>query len=319
MISESRFSPPWYLRNPHLQTLLANLVHPPFPTVTYETIDLPDGDSLDLAWGQARGSSVILILHGLEGSLRSAYAQRLMNELNRRDIPGAFMFFRGCNGRPNRLLESYHSGKTDDLRFIIRQLQARGIERIAVVGYSLGGNVTLKYLGESGASAGLCGAVAISVPMLLAECAERMNRGFSRLYQWELLNRLKRKIAQKSSILESSGLSSLTDHIGNFEQFDDAFTAPAHGFESAQDYYRQCSSRQFLKYIRTPTLILHSRDDPFMTSTVIPTPAELSDDIQLELSDHGGHVGFLGSGPLLPRPWLEDRVLEFLTPLLART
>jgi predicted alpha/beta-fold hydrolase len=313
MITESRFKPLWYLRNPHLQTLLANLLHPPFPEVSYETLDLPDGDSLDLAWGTARGKSVVLILHGLEGSLRSAYAQRMMNALNTRGIPGVFMFFRSCNGRPNRLARSYHSGETGDLGSVLRHLESRGIERIALVGYSLGGNVALKYLGESQPLEAVRCAVAVSVPMLLANCAERMDRGFSRIYQWELLKRLKRKVGQKKLLLEEQGHSAQTSHIRNFEQFDDQFTARLHGYASALDYYAQCSSRQFLGSIDRPTLIVHSRDDPFMTDDVVPLGHELSEHVQLELSDHGGHVGFIGGGGMLPSMWLEDRVLDFVT------
>ncbi len=317
MITNSRFRPIWYLRNPHLQTLVANLVQPTFPDVSYETIDLPDGDSLDLAWGSARGDSAVLILHGLEGSLRSAYAKRILNALNAQGIPGIFMFFRGCNGRPNKLAQSYHSGKTDDLRFVLQHLRSRGIQRIALLGYSLGGNVTLKYLGESGSNAMVCAAVAVSVPMLLADCARRMDRGFYRHYQRALLNRLKRKIRQKALLLQSQGISTGTDYIHNFESFDDKFTAPNHGFKSAQDYYEKCSSRQFLQHIRTPTLILHSEDDPFMTRNVLPLNHELSDQVTLELSSHGGHVGFLGGGGLVPKPWLDQRILQFLQPFIA--
>jgi len=317
MITNSRFKPIWYLRNPHLQTLFANLVHPTFPDVSYETIDLPDGDSLDLAWGSARGDSAVLVLHGLEGSLRSAYAKRILNALNAQGIPGIFMFFRGCNGRPNKLAQSYHSGKTDDLRFVLQHLRSRGIQRIALLGYSLGGNVTLKYLGESGSSSIVCAAVAVSVPMVLADCARRMDQGFSRVYQWALLNRLKSKIIQKQALLQSQGFSTDIDHIDNFESFDDKFTAPSHGFESAQDYYDKCSSRQFLQSIRTPTLILHSVDDPFMTSNVIPHNDELSDHVTLELSTHGGHVGFLSGDSLIPKPWLDQRILQFVQPFLS--
>ncbi|MCK4709595.1 MAG: alpha/beta fold hydrolase, partial [Gammaproteobacteria bacterium] len=173
MIKKSTFKPLWYLRNPHLQTLMANIVHPPFPQVAIETVALPDGDSLDIARGTATGSDTILILHGLEGSLRSAYAQRLINTLNSLNKPVVLMFFRSCNGKPNSKVRSYHSGETDDLRAVINHLKQNGSKRIALVGYSLGGNVTLKYMGEQKTDESIVCATAISVPMLLSVCAER--------------------------------------------------------------------------------------------------------------------------------------------------
>jgi hypothetical protein len=312
MIAKSDFSPLWYLRNRHLQTLAANLVHPPEPDVTYETLALPDGDTLDLAHGATHGTSCVLILHGLEGSLRSAYAQRLMNALHKQHISAKFMFFRGCNGKPNNSIRSYHSGETSDLRAVIQHLKNAGMKHIALVGYSLGGNVTLKYMGEQATDESVVCAAAISVPLLLDVCARRMNKGFSRVYQQELMNRLKQKVRQKKSLLMEAGYLTDPDLLKNFVDFDNAFTAPVHGYEDAGHYYHSCSSRQFLKGIDKPTLIIHSRDDPFMTPEVIPQASELSDSIRLELSSHGGHVGFISGGFIKPEYWLEKRILQFI-------
>lgn len=312
MIIKSTFKPLWYLNNPHLQTLLANLIHPPFPDVTYEIVDLPDGDTLQLARGKAKGPDTVLILHGLEGSLRSAYAQRLMNALNKQGIAAVFMFFRGCNGKPNLKVRSYHSGETDDLRAVIDYLKKHGSQRIALVGYSLGGNVTLKYLGEKKTDESIVCAVAISVPLLLANCAQRMNRGFSKVYQYNLMQRLIKKVQQKRKLLIDAGLVTEPQTLKTFVEFDNAYTAPSHGFNDADHYYQTCSSRQFLRDIDKPTLMLHSRDDPFMTEAVIPDEKELSDMITLELSCHGGHVGFIGGGLLKPEYWLEQRIVNFL-------
>lgn len=300
------------MKNCHIQTLAANLMHPAPPDVTFETLQLPDGDTLDLAHGTASGPNCVLILHGLEGSIRSAYAQRLISSLNKQDIRVVFMFFRGCNGKANTKVRSYHSGETGDLRSVIQHLKQNGIKRIALVGYSLGGNVTLKYLGEQQTDNAITCATAISVPLLLDACATRMNQGFSRLYQHELMNRLKGKARQKKTLLQSAGMTTNPDTVKTFVEFDDAFTAPAHGFESAQQYYQMNSSRQFLKNIKKPTLIIHSKDDPFMTESVIPEPHELSEQITLELSDHGGHVGFISGGPIKPEYWLEQRIVKFI-------
>lgn len=312
MIQEGNFRPPWYLANPHLQTILANIIKPTFPEVSYETVALADGDSLQLARGTARGGDTILVLHGLEGSLRSAYAQRLLNALNQAALPAAFMFFRGCDGRPNNQLRSYHSGETDDLRQVIQHLKQTGSERIILVGYSLGGNVTLKYLGEGETDEAIIAAVAISVPLLLDICAERMDRGFSRVYQHSLLRRLKNKVRQKEQLLVAHGFSTELDSIKNFVQFDDRFTAPVHGFDDAMHYYRSCSSRQFLQHIQTPTLVIQARDDPFMTSAVLPGELEISAAVTVELSAHGGHVGFISGGSMKPHYWLEPRIMEFI-------
>ncbi|MCP4128523.1 MAG: hydrolase [Gammaproteobacteria bacterium] len=312
MITQSDFKPLWYLRNAHLQTIMANIVHPPFPQVRYETVALPDGDTLQLAHGRAHGPNTVLILHGLEGSLHSAYAQRLMNYLDRADIPAAFMFFRGCNGRPNNQVRSYHSGETADLKAVIRHLKQNGSERIALVGYSLGGNVTLKYMGEGATDDAISCATAISVPMRLDICAARMNEGFSKLYQHTLLRRLIQKVQQKQQLMHQAGFSCDPKQMQTFVEFDDVYTAPIHGFNDATHYYQSCSSRQYLQGIKKPTLIIHSKDDPFMTPGAIPDGHELATEVTLELSPHGGHVGFITGGFLKPSYWLEPRIHRFL-------
>lgn len=311
MIVSGNFKPAWYLRNPHIQTILANINKPPVPQVYYQTIALEDGDSLQLARGSANGPNTVLILHGLEGSLNSSYARRLVDYLNKRNIPVAFMFFRGCDGKPNLKTRSYHSGETDDLRSVIGHLKQQGIKRIALVGYSLGGNVTLKYMGEAPVDDSISCATAVSVPLLLDVCARRMDQGFSRLYQHTLLKRLINKVEQKHDQLINEGYDPGLK-ANNFIEFDDAFTAPIHGFENAQDYYRKSSSRQFLGTISKPTLILQAQDDPFMTPEVIPQPSELSEHVRLELSPHGGHVGFVTRGILKPQNWLEPRIYQWL-------
>ncbi len=312
MITKSPFKPLWYLRNPHMQTILGSIIHPKTPAITMETVELPDGDRLQLARGTARDADTVLVLHGLEGSVKSAYAQRLMNRLNRENIAAAIMLFRGCDGRANNKTRSYHSGETGDLSAVIQHLKNSGSRRIALVGYSLGGNVTLKYMGENTTDEAIICASAISVPLLLDVCADTMDRGFAKIYQHSLLKRLKRKVLQKEQLLIEGGYNTNLKAIKNFVQFDDQFTAPIHGFENARHYYQSCSSRQFLKHIHKPTLIIHSKDDPFMTRAVIPENVELSNTTTLELSQHGGHVGFIAGGLLKPEFWLEQRIIRFL-------
>jgi len=312
-IKKSAFSPIPCLRNRHLQTILANIVHPPFPVLRKQRLELDDGDFIDLLWSETRAPQTLLILHGLEGSIHSAYAKRMLNYCNHHKIAAIFMHFRGCSGEPNRLLRGYHSGETGDLRRVIDHLKSNGITDIALLGYSLGGNATLKYMGEAMTDIAIRCAIAVSVPLRLDICADTMNRGFARIYQHTLLNRLIRKMHLKRHLMDESERHFPDPaRMRNFRHFDDYFTAPIHGFDNAVDYYQRCSSRQFLKTIDKPTLMIQSSDDPFMTPDVLPDKNELSESVTLELSARGGHVGFI-AGSLWPRPWLENRIHRFLT------
>jgi hypothetical protein len=224
------------------------------------------------------------------------------------------MHFRNCGDQPNRLARSYHSGETGDLQWVLEHLvrETRSPVR-AAVGISLGGNVLLKWLGERGQQRLVGRAVAVSVPFLLAQASERLGRGWSRLlYQSHLLRKMRASYRRKLALIPPS-LRIDPEGIRSFREFDDRVTAPLHGFADAEDYYQRCSSRQFLGRIRTPTLILHARDDPFMWPTTIPREQELAAPVTLELSDQGGHVGFVaGPAPWRACYWMEQRVLSFL-------
>lgn len=311
----SLFQPAWWLRGPHGQTLWASSVRRrPRPELRRERLELPDGDFLDLEWANGGEGPVVLVLHGLEGSVESNYAAGLLLQLQRRGYTALLMHFRGCSGEPNRLARRYHSGETGDLEHVIALLRERFPARsLGVVGYSLGGNVLLKWLGERGAQSPIDAAVTVSVPFLLGRVADRLERGFSRLYQWVLLRRmrinLRLKMARVALPVTDLDIRSLT----SFRRFDDAVTAPLHGFDGVEDYYRKCSSRPFLQRIETPTLILQAADDPFMTEDTVPEPDELGPGVVMELSPHGGHVGFVaGSWPWRAEYWLEQRIPDFL-------
>lgn len=312
-IKKSDFSPHFLLRNRHLQTILANIIHPAFPTVTNQRLELEDGDFIDLLWSETRAEQTLLILHGLEGSIHSAYAKRMLNYCNQQQIAAVFMHFRGCSGEINRRLRGYHSGETGDLQSVIAHLKANGIHDIALLGYSLGGNATLKYMGESATDPAVRCATAVSVPLRLDICADTMDSGFAKIYQRTLLKRLIKKMHLKRQFMNKQERHFPDPaNMENFRQFDDHFTAPIHQFENAEDYYQKCSARQFLGSIAKPTLILQSRDDPFMTVEVLPDENELSESVTLELSNQGGHVGFIG-GVLWPDSWLEKRIHRFLS------
>lgn len=309
------FKPAWWCRNPHLQTLWATLVHRrPRLHLRRERLELPDGDFVDLDWttGNAHGPIVVL-LHGLEGSSNSKYALGMLRALEARGWRALVMHFRGCSGEPNRLTRRYHSGETGDVAYLIETLARREPQTpLAVIGYSLGGNVLLKWLGETG-RAPIRVAVAVSVPFLLADCAARMERGFSRVYQWALVRRLKRSVESERRRVPLQLRMTNLSALRTFRDFDEHVTAPLHGFADADDYYTRSSSRQYLLRIAVPTLIVHCRDDPFMTEAAIPAANELSPAIDFELHERGGHVGFVaGAWPWRARYWLEQRIPDFL-------
>jgi len=266
-----------------------------------------------LCWTGSDSGPLIVLLHGLEGSSRSKYAAALLERIERIGWGGVLMQFRGCSGEPNRLDRSYHSGDTGDLRFVIAMLKRRfPLRRILAVGYSLGGNVLLKHLGETAEDGTIFAAAAVSVPYELAAGANRLNRGTSRLYQRHLIRSMQKKARNKFSLrqppIDLSGLDSWTD----FWSFDDNVTAPLHGFRDAEEYYRESSCRQYLGAIRTPTLLLHAEDDPFLLRSAIPNREELSASTILELTRRGGHVGFVGGrNPLKPQYWIDDRLMAW--------
>lgn len=303
-IVPSAFRPAWWLPGPHLQTLWPRLSRTPaLPPTRRERVELPDGDFVDLAWTCGNGPLVV-VFHGLQGSLRSPYAAGLLAALDRAGFRAVLMHFRGCSEEPNRLPRAYHAGDTGDIRHIIGLLQPK-----AAVGFSLGGNALLKYLGEEGAACTLRAAVAVSPPLVLSVGADRLRQGFSRVYQRHLLGLLKSAARRKQQPLPPGVSLERTLASNDFWQFDEAWTAPLHGFRNVRHYFDECSARHWLGRIAVATHILHSRDDPFYTPAVLPTAAELPPHVTLELSEAGGHVGFVQAGG---RPWLDERIPALL-------
>ena len=319
-LTRSEYRAPWWLRSAHLQTMFATLFRRrPSLALRRERIELNDGDFLDLDWGPRTHGPVVLVLHGLEGSSDSPYASGMLEIAHARGWRGVVMHFRGCSGEPNRLPRSYHSGDTEDLADVVSHLRASGdVPALAAVGYSMGGNVLLKWLGERGTDASLAAAVAVSVPYTLSLTADRLTRGLSRVYQRRLIGDLRAKLRRKFSVRASPIDLERAHSSRNFWEFDDRVTAPLHGFKDVHDYYSRSSSRQYLRDIGVPTLMLHAEDDPFMTPEGLPSRDELSPSIALEVSARGGHVGFVhGSLPWRPRYWLEERIPAFLESYLG--
>ena len=317
MIVSSSFRPCRWLRGPHWQTVWPYLFRLRRKLLLRrERLELPDGDFVDLEWltGSPDKAPLVVIFHGLEGSSRSHYARGLMQACQSRQLGMVLMHFRNCSDEPNRLARSYHSGETGDIGFLLDELGARFPDRILfAVGYSLGGNALLKYLGERGDDTPLRAAVAISVPLELAKAAHRMRHGLSRLYQWRLIRQMKAAYRRKFSNRSDGPVPlSKLDELRDFFRYDNDITAPLHGFADVHDYYARCSSRQWLHKITRSTLILQARDDPFMTASVIPREDELSSAVDLEVSEHGGHVGFVsGTLPWRLHYWLDERIMAY--------
>lgn len=324
MIIHSEFKPVWWLTNKHGQTLYRTLTNRQQAKVDlYERLELPDGDFIDLAWainGLSSQAPLIILLHGLGGNIKSAYIASLFSTFNQLGYRAVLMNFRGASGEPNRLARTYNAGDTTDLDYFLNVLKLRepGSKK-AVVGISLGGNVLLKWLGETGSQSLINAAVAVSVPFQLHDVIHQINKGFSRVYQARLLQSLRSVFLQKLDIVNNQlALSKQTlFSLKTLFEFDEQITAPLHGFASVHEYYQKSSSRQYLSNIKIPTLIIHALDDPFMTPNVLPKSNELSSDVLLELSEHGGHVGFITDRtPGHSNCWLAQRIPNFFKDLL---
>lgn len=318
LLPSSSYHPPRGLANGHLQTIFPALFRRvSLVTRERERIETPDGDFLDLDWSQEASSSRLAILsHGLEGDSRNAYVQGMAAALQRAGWNVLAWNFRGCSGEPNRLLSSYHSGATRDLDTVIRHALALSSPRqIALIGFSMGGNLTLKYLGDQAEDLDprIVGAVTYSVPCDLASSSRRLEGLIQRLYMARFLASLRIKIREKMQRfpgqLDDSGL----DAMRTFAEFDGAYTAPLHGFASAEDYWQRASCGPVLPRLTIPTLLVNAANDPFLAPACYPVAvARESAALSLELPSSGGHLGFV-TRHRHNEYWSETRAVEFLS------
>jgi len=319
----NRFIPARGLRNGHFQTLYPALFSKPNnPEIEIETFDLPDGDFVECVWHQKPvyhdKRPIVVLFHGLAGSFESPYIKRAMHLLGAAGYAVVLMHFRGCYKKPNRLPRSYHSGDTADAKAWIEHLKTTYHDSpLFAVGYSLGANMLLKLQGEWREESPLIASVAVSAPMDLRSSANKMTCGFSQVYQYRLMRLLKKQLLEKYDLFDMESLIGLNRDgvgaLGSFWEFDDAYTAPIHGFKDAREYYRRSSSKPYLKEIKKDTLIIQSKDDPFMGEKVIPKEEALSSAVSLELYEHGGHVGFVSGAVWSPKYWMESRILAYLS------
>lgn len=318
---------PWWLRGAHAQTIAGRLLRRPAqPEWRRERLDLPDGDFVDLdeplfAHGPGDDAPVVLLLHGLEGFARRGYAINVYRELADWGVRSIGLNFRSCSGEPNRTAQSYHSGRTDDILQALRLLAGRwpDVPRGAV-GFSLGGNALLKLLGEQGdAARGLVdAAVAVSVPYDLAAGADALDRTrMGRFYVGRFLKTMIAKAEAKAALIGDSCDMARIRAARSFREFDDAATAPLHGFASADEYYARCSAKDFIAAIRVPTLLIHGGDDPFLPQSAFPhAQVRANPHVQAIVTERGGHVGFIEGPPWAPRFWAEEHAARFLAGML---
>jgi predicted alpha/beta-fold hydrolase len=282
-----------------------------------ERLELPDGDFTRLDWVGDDGP-IVVILPGLQGDIGSAYVRGLMRACFARRWRGVLLNHRG-RPEPNRKRQSYHCGMTCDLDYLVHLLAEREPDApIAVVGFSLGANICLKWLGECGERGQglpIVSAVGVSAPLYPSVTAETINRRFARVYQWYLLSSLHRDMKRKMMVMGDQ--LDLTRRelrqLNSFVKFDDRVTAPWNGFAGADDYYAKCRSDVLLKHVELPTLIVNANDDPLIPAHVFPSVRDLSDKVTLEITEGGGHLGFVGGGwPWSPQYWLDARIPAFL-------
>lgn len=326
MYSPSKFKAAWWLKNPHLQTIAAKFLRRNLSLITQpEILELSDGDFIELAWTeqpqQDNTKPIVVVLHGLEGSKDSHYAKGILKAIKANNWIGVLMHFRGCNGKPNRLASAYHSGDTRDIHYLTQLLMTRYPQsQFAAIGYSLGGNVLTRYLAEQQDNPYVAATI-ICAPLDLASCSDRINSGFSKVYQKYLVAMLKQSTLAKINIrLITHIRAQQVNSIKTIREFDHEITAPINGFSSAEDYYEKMSGNQVIRNIQQPCLFLHAADDPFLFHQKILPKKRLPPHITFEISANGGHVGFIaGNNPFKPQYWLEQRIGEFLAEKLTIT
>ncbi len=324
--SEHTYQPAWWVPGGHAQTLWAKFFRRHRPLrARRERWTTPDGDFVDVYRTDAdRRAPRLILLHGLEGTVRSHYVSGFFREAARRGWGADLLIFRGCGEEPNKAPRFYHSGETTDLEFVVERVREGSPDApLLLSGVSLGGNVLLKFLGEAGGGACeyVAGAAAISVPFDLERGARFIGSGFSRIYDRHFLRSLRQKALNKLAVYPSLFDRDALMRAGSIYDFDDAVTAPVHGFAGAHDYYTRSSSIGFLDRIRVPTLLLSAVDDPFLPPDVLEEVRSIAASnpaLEIEFTAHGGHVGFVaGRIPWRPFYYAEWRACDFLASRLS--
>ncbi|WP_159468239.1 YheT family hydrolase [Dyadobacter sp. 3J3] len=323
VIRNSHHNPPFWLPNGHLQTIYPALFRT-INSVDYqrERIATPDQDFLDLDWSLATKESgfhdknkLVILSHGLEGNSTRQYILGMVRFLSAEGYDCLAWNFRSCSGEMNKTSRFYHSGATEDLDLVIQHVFEKGYTHVDLLGFSLGGNLTLKYLGEKAFNIDprIKKTVVFSVPMDLKACSLEIVKPQNRIYQSRFLKTLKPKVDQKAVHFPGDINPADFKFVNTLYDFDDIFTAPLHGFQNADHYYEMSSAMFFVKNITIPTLIVNAANDPIVPENSLPVSLiDTLSNVLLEISDFGGHCGFRPSGLFQINYWSELRALEFL-------
>ena len=317
IIKESSYRPPLFLKNGHVQTVFCSLLRR-FYTDYYrrERIETYDNDFLDIDWSCIGSRKLAILSHGLEGNSHRAYIMGMVRLLNAKGWDAAAWNYRGCSGEINRQLRMYHNGSIDDLDCVVKHaLKTDLYEIVALIGYSLGGNLTLVYLGTKGdhIDSRIQKSVVFSVPCDLNAGAQELAKIKNKIYMEDFLKSLHGKIKEKMKLFPDEINDKNYHLIKNFKDFDDRYTAPIHGFRDAEDYWDKCSSAQFIPKIKIRTLLVNARDDPFLANGCYPIDqASKSANVFLEIPRSGGHVGFVQFGRDKTY-WSEQRTIDFIS------
>jgi len=317
----STYKPSFLFKNAHFNTVYKTLFFDNPINYHRKRIETPDKDFIDLDFSTVNSNTLVIAKHGLEGSSNSKYILSLIKHLNSQQIDAVAVNFRGCSGEDNNHLYSYNSGKTDDVTVIVDYiLNNYTYQNIVLVGYSMGGNIALKYLGETTAVPNeIKAAVSISVPCDLEGSSNTLANWNNSIYLNRFLKTLKEKSLIKIQKFPKSALDTAAiQNAKTFEDFDNAVTAPLFGYKNAKDYWTQCSSKQFLSNIKTPTLIINAKDDTFLSESCFPyKEANKNSSLYLEVPNYGGHVGFNTTVVGKDQLWSENRITSFIQHIIS--
>ncbi|MGB7990509.1 MAG: hydrolase [Candidatus Methylophosphatis roskildensis] len=320
-MTHPKYRAPAWLANPHAQTIWPRALMGLLPDYRRERWDTPDGDFIDLDWVDGPPDAPLLVLfHGLEGSSGSHYSRSILRAAKAHGWAGVVPHFRGCSGEPNRLPRAYHSGDSDEIDWVLRRLHALDPHRsLYAAGISLGGNALAKWAGERREdAAGVVRAIAaVCAPLDLAVAGRTLERGFNRVYTAYFLRSMRSgalaKLARFPGIAERQRIL----RARTLYEFDDAVTAPLHGFRGADDYWRRASAKPHLPGIRVPALLLNARNDPFLPAHALPAANQVSRFVVPEFPAHGGHVGFVSGRFPGQLDWLPRRLIAFFEQIEA--
>lgn len=313
-ILPSDYNPPFLFKKSHFSTIYNGLWRKINPIEQKrERIELSDGDFLDLDWSYSSQETqkLVIVIHGLEGNAQRAYILGSAKILNENQFDVCAVNLRSCSGETNRLFRSYHSGATEDLDAVIQHvLQTKNYAELFIKGFSLGANLTLKYLGEDrNIAKEIKAAIGISVPCDLYSSCKELLKSKNMAYAIRFKKNLVGKLIEKQQLFPDMITIDDLKKVITLKDFDDIYTSRAHGFTDALDYYKTCSCLPFLSKIKIPTLIINAKNDSFLGPECYPyEAAEQNANLYLETPKYGGHVGFHGKNNIT---YTEKRAIKF--------